>query len=91
MTPAKGLIFGVVDYRTTLRNAAKRAGLPAREAAYLSNHDFRHGFGTDMAQHADPVTLQYLMGHRNATTTAKYIHPTAQRAADALKKRGGGL
>jgi integrase len=50
-------------------NAARRAGLPI-----LRFHDLRHSFGTQAIRKVNIYELQRLMGHRQITTTERYLH-----------------
>lgn len=85
-----GLIFGNHDYRVPFKQAlaaAVKAGaiLPER-AAIISEYDFRHGRTTHLANGTTNLAaVQYLVGHRHASTTAKYIEAAKESAAEVLK------
>lgn len=88
VAPRRGLIFGTVDYRYALRQAAREV-LPAELAEHLSDHDWRHSRLTLWAENgADLLGLQHLAGHRSAATTARYMH-AGRRAAEAVLVRVG--
>ena len=82
--PETGEVFGKRDMRTTLRKAARAAGIGKDDARFLSNHDFRHGRTTHLLEHSDNlVGVAYLMGHKQITTTNRYVKPL-QRAGEAV-------
>ena len=84
--PTEGLIFGPHDYRAHLRTAAKAAGLPPEKATKISSYDFRHARVTHFAENAgDNIPgIMYLVGHRHATTTDKYIRRSRRAGEDVL-------
>jgi integrase len=54
----------------------------------LTPYAARHTFGTDMlALSGDIVFVGKLMGHRNVTTTARYMHPSIGKAKELLNQR----
>ena len=84
VTPSAGLIFGRHDMRTSLRNAGREAGLADIDVRYLSNHDFRHGRTTALLETSDNmVGVAFLVGHKQITTTNRYVKPR-KRAAEAV-------
>jgi len=91
--PGVGLIFGQRDFRVQLQRAAEGA-LGKELGKRVGNHTLRHSRGTWWAENGvDLPTLQYLMGHRTLTSTARYLHgrfESARAAVDRLagKKRG---
>jgi integrase len=59
-------------------HALQRAGLPNRGGI----HSLRHSFATHLLEAGvDLVTLKKLLGHAHFTTTAGYLHVTAEHAA----------
>ena len=79
------------DYRDTLRAAAHRAGLDKDRANRVSAYDFRHGRTTHLvADSGDVVGVGYLVGHKNVTTTNRYVHARMEHGARALEKADGG-
>ncbi len=61
-------IDGTNLYRRFI-SAAKRAGLPR-----IRFHDLRHSFGTQAIREFPINEVQEMMGHRNISTTQKYLH-----------------
>jgi integrase len=89
--PKEGRIFPAVDFRYVLREAARAAGLSEHDAAHLSNHDFRHGALTHLAETSgDLLAISYLGGHKHLTTTSRYLHARQAAAARALEARAAG-
>lgn len=83
-----GLIFPPANYRAALHNAAKAAGLEPERARHLSYHDWRHAALTHMASATtDLAGMAYLAGHKDVTTTAKYVHASLRAAERALAAR----
>ena len=61
----------------------RRAALAG--VANFHPHDWRHTVATDLAQlGVDIRTIQEKLGHRQLTTTQRYVHPTAE----ALRRAG---
>ena len=86
--PSKGRLFSNVDYRYTLTKAAKAAGLSDFRAEHLSYHDWRHAALTHMASRTtDLPGMAWLAGHKDVTTTAKYVHAGKEAAARVLRAR----
>jgi len=79
--PTAGLIFGEHDYDPYLEEAGERV-LGRKVHAY----DFRHSRITSWVRSgADLLGVQFLAGHKDLSTTAKYAHPSAAAARRALK------
>ena len=67
--------------RYQFAKALKRAGLP-----HFRIHDMRHTFGTTLAANGvDVRTIQELMGHRDVTTTMRYLHAAPERMRGAVE------
>ena len=82
--PKRGLVFPTTDFRVTLKRAGEVAGLAPEKVARLTAYDFRHARATDIAQSTgDLPGTAYLLGHRQLTTTNKYLHPS-RRAGDRV-------
>lgn len=66
-----------------LKNVVERAGLPGRW--YL--HKFRKTFATRaLEKGADIRTVQALLGHKNITTTARYLSTSTDKMREAVGK-----
>ena len=66
-----------------------------REAAAMPNlrlHDLRHSYATFALRQGETVlTIGRLLGHRDPTTTLKYIHMADTMARDAVETVGAAL
>ena len=83
-----GLLFGPYAYMKTLRSAAKKAGLSKEECKYLDARDFRHAALTDFAATTkDIASVSYIAGHKQLSTTSKYVHPPREGARKAMSTR----
>ena len=86
--PDEGVIFPPAHYEGALKRAALAAGLSEERAHHLSYHDFRHAALTHLASTTtDLVGMAYLAGHKDVTTTARYVHGHKQAAERALAAR----
>jgi integrase len=84
--PGKGLIFGAHDFRTPLRAAARAAGIDDYRADRISDYDFRHSRLTHLGQVTSNLSgIMYLAGHRQPSTTAKYMRPQRAAAEEVLR------
>jgi len=84
--PAAGVIFGNHDYRTPLRAAAKAAGIEAHRAERATPYDFRHPRLTHLGQVSSNLSgIMFLAGHRQPSTTAKYMRPQKAAAEEVLQ------
>jgi integrase len=88
--PDVGVIFGAHDHRNALRTAAKAAGLPPEKASRISAYDFRHSRLTHLGENTDNLAgLQYLAGHKHASTTSIYVHAGRKAAEKVLATAAG--
>lgn len=90
--PEVGLIFGAHDYRSTLRAAALAAGFPIARVRAITSQCFRHSrltyWGEVMGHNL--VGIQYLAGHKHATTTERYLKPSLRAAQAVLEGSDSG-
>ena len=90
--PREGLIFRRFEYRRILVQAARKVLGTEHEARHLSAHDFRHAALTHMASVGSDLTaIGHIAGHKNATTTALYVHNSEAAARRAVARRAGIL
>jgi integrase len=94
--PDIGLIFGVHDLRPQLLKAARRAHeggkLPGWKIERVSPYDFRHGRTTQLANQTKHLAgVSFLVGHKDPSTTAKYVHAVREHAEEALRAVSSGL
>jgi integrase len=83
---AAGVIFGEHDYRKILRAAAVAAGIDARRASVMSDYDFRHSRLTFLGTKTSNLAgVMYLAGHKQPATTARYLRPQREEAAEVLE------
>ena len=62
--------------------ALRRSGIP-----HLRFHDLRHSFGSMLSMAGvDIATIQELMGHKDISTTKRYLHPSPQHKKEAVEK-----
>lgn len=87
IAPERGSIFGTHDYRDYIKAAALKV-LPAEKAADFARYDLRHGRAIHMLSvSGDLPGVSYLLGHKQMTTTNKYLKAQkghADRVIDAL-------
>ncbi len=57
----------------TLQHYCKKTKPPINKK--ITNHSFRHMFGTETTEKCGLATAQLLMGHKSPSTTALYNHP----------------
>ena len=86
--PERGLLFRRFEYRRTLQKAAREVLSSDYEAKHLSAHDFRHAAVTHLAAVGGDLTaIGHVAGHKNATTTALYVHNSADAARRVIAQR----
>ena len=69
-----------------------RCSRTEHEAKHLSAHDFRHAALTHMAAVGSDLTaIGHVAGHKNATTTALYVHNSEAAARRVVARRAGIL
>lgn len=79
----RGEIISRVMIFTIIRNLADKTGIQKP----ISPHTFRHSFATHLLEKgADLTSIQYLLGHRNITTTEIYTHATAEYLRESILK-----
>lgn len=62
--------------------ALRRSGI-----AHLRFHDLRHSFGSNLSMAGvDIATIQELMGHKDISTTKRYLHPSPKHKKDAVER-----
>jgi integrase len=75
-------IFGKHLYRKTLKRAAVAAGLDG-----VAPYDFRHARATHLADAGASLTgIGHILGHKQATTTSRYLHGSMRAAEAALSR-----
>jgi integrase len=82
--PDEGLIFGAHDYREHLAAAAS-AVLPKERADKFTGAHLRSARITHWLEQSQNLAgVQYLAGHRNANTTAKYVRASLRAALEVV-------
>jgi len=62
--------------------ALRRSGIP-----HLRFHDLRHSFGSNLSMAGvDIATIQELMGHKDISTTKRYLHPSPKHKKEAVER-----
>lgn len=83
--PAKGLIFGAHDYREHVAAAAKKA-LPKERADVFAAAHLRSARITHWLESSQNLTgVQYLAGHKRATTTAGYVRASLRAGLEVVR------
>lgn len=81
-----GVIFGKFDGRNYWKVAAAKAGLSSSRAEDFAPHDLRHARITHLLEAGAHIEgVQFLVGHKHLTTTAKYVHARRRHAEQALE------
>ncbi|RXJ78056.1 hypothetical protein CRV03_03545 [Arcobacter sp. F155] len=66
-------------FRISFKNACKKVNVD------FSPHDLRHTLATDLLRSTNDLKfVQYVLGHRDINTTAKYTHPNDKEVIDKL-------
>lgn len=66
---------------TLISSTAAEAGLSG-----ISPHKLRHAFATRMNRDGASIfTIQYALNHKNVAVTQRYVHPSAQDAAQHMR------
>jgi len=87
--PDAGLIFGGHCFDKALK-ASARAVLGEERGKRFAAYDFRHGRATQLvAASGDLVGAGFLLGHKHATTTNRYVHGSRRAAERALAAVSG--
>ncbi len=69
-----------------LRRATKAAGIDDYRATRISDYDFRHSAATHLGRSSNNLPgVMYLLGHKQPATTARYMRPQKDAAAEVLK------
>jgi len=83
--PAEGLLFGAHDYRDHLR-AAGESSLPKERADKFTGAHLRSARITHWLEQSQNLAgVQYLAGHKNANTTARYVRASLRAALEVVK------
>lgn len=83
--PYSGPIFGWHNYREHLKAAAE-AALPAERAAIFAGSHLRSAFTTHALEAgANMPGVQYRVGHKLISTTARYVKPSFRAAMETLE------
>lgn len=81
-TAEADLIFGKHLYRKTIARAAKKAGVDG-----VAPYDLRHARATHLADDGASLTgIGHILGHKQATTTSRYLHGSMRAAEEALSR-----
>lgn len=84
--PESGPIFGWHDYDCSIAKAA-RASLPKHVADRFCGAHLRSARGTHLLEQSGNLPgVQFLLGHKHVSTTARYIRPSFRSAVDVLTK-----
>lgn len=88
VAPKSGAIFGGLRHIKDFKAAVAACALPKETAPY----DLRHGLATHAlrASGANLEGVAYLLGHKQVTTTNRYVHASQGAASDVLAAMHGG-
>lgn len=82
--PEAGVIFGWHDYRPHLKAAAEKVLKGERAKRFAGSH-LRSARITHLAESTQNLPgVQYLVGHKLISTTARYVKPSLRAALDVL-------
>lgn len=79
----------IPSYYRTLKNICEDLKIPYgryADGGFIA-HDLRHNFGTEILRESDIETARELLGHSNITQTSTYVHTSADRLREAVRKR----
>jgi integrase len=90
--PESGHIFGHHDYRVHVRAAAEKV-LKGEAKQYFGAYHLRYLFITSLVnrKNANVVATQWLVGHKDLSTTSGYVHGDAASAKKMLKEIEGEM
>jgi integrase len=84
VAPPQGLIFGWHDYRSHLKAAAAQVLPPERAKRFAGSH-LRSMFTTHaLEQGKNIMGIQYRVGHKLLSTTARYAKPSFRAALETV-------
>lgn len=84
VAPKAGLVFGKHDYRPHLKAAAAQVLPPERAARFAGSH-LRSMFTThELERGKNIVGIQYRVGHKLLSTTARYVKPSFRAAMETI-------
>lgn len=82
--PKAGLIFGWHDYRSHIKAAAEQV-LAAERAKRFAGSHLRSARITHLAESSQNLPgVQFIVGHKLISTTARYVKPSFRAALDVL-------
>jgi hypothetical protein len=85
MPRESGVIFGRHDLRDIIKKTAAAVGLPPQ----FSEYDSRHNRATHLLDAGAPLTgVAYLLGHKQISTTNRYVRSRESEAVKALAAVG---
>lgn len=80
-----GRMFKHLDFRHTLRKAARQAQLPEHIADKVHTYDLRHARTTMWVNTTGQIVgVGYLVGHKQMTTTNRYSHADRKQGQEVL-------
>lgn len=85
VAPEQGLIFGRHCFYKALKKAAALVLGPVRGKAFAP-YDFRHGRAKDLLDAGALIRgVSWVLGHKRASTTDKYLAPDRSAGRDAIR------